>query len=282
MFRKALSAASLALLSTAVSAANIPCHSCSEGVYESRAIGAGTGRHYVFDYPQGNLRRYLVECRSGINQRSSSGTNEALRAPAAAAACRPGSRLIAEPLENEPSMVQGFLDLKWFWDETGGTMRKGIEIDYPDLPGATPDVSAYDVIQDYNFRSRLSDGVADRAYELWRMSFVLSAANAFRGFTDGIRMSIVVKFADGTTSVFSLNYPDVNAKYEPESSRTPDGQAIPEANSPIYAGTWDTDMGTPEALQDFLDYLTSLGIPVIRTNGTTLRCTWDGHTLRCV
>ena len=270
-------------------AANIRCNNCSEIGYETRAKASGYGDHYVFDFPLGNLRRYFVECRSatpsavgGAADGRAQDTKDVLRAPAAAMACGIGTTLQAEPIANDPMIVQGFLDLKWFWDETGGTMAKLIEVDFGNLPGAQGGGSAYDVVENFNFRRNLGTLLAARANQLWRLSFVASAANAFRGFTDGIKLVIVVKFPDGTSSTYKLEFPSDRALYDIDSSSTPDGQAIPEANAPNYAGTWVTDAWNAAAFENFFRHLQQLGIAVTRGGGRRLRCTWDGHTLRCV
>jgi len=194
------------------------------------------GRHYIFDYVNGNLRRYSVACGSivinsadGTIGDSASGGIPVARAPAAtAASCGIGSTLQAELQENDPVAVEMFLAMKGFWDETGGTLAKLYDVNFTDLPGheTYPGASAYDVAADANFRSRLGQLVTVPVSNLWRL--ILEAGAGHAGFSEGVRIVYKVRFADGTESEYELLYPRDRAQYNPRTSFTPDGQAIPE------------------------------------------------------
>jgi hypothetical protein len=268
-----------------VFSANIPCRNCTEIGYAQRAVGAGRGQHYVFDYQRGSLRRYNVQCGgpSAAAQKPGEKEGPSLQSTIEAAACGPSQTLRAEQIENEAFIQQGFLELKAFWDATGGTMKSLINVDFGDLafptvPGDTP--SAFDILNNYNYQVGVGQHIANDTYALYRLSFLSSMANAFVGFTDGARIVIRVTFPDGTKANYELVYPNPIARYMPETALLPDGQAIPEANAARYAGTWNATGWTGRQRNDWIAYMASIGVPVTRGNGI-IRCTWNGHELRC-
>jgi hypothetical protein len=277
----------LSTFALGVSAANIACHDCTETNYRSRALSAGVGDHYVFDYAKGNLRRYYVECMTNNRPEEpdgSRGSNGAdLLAPAAATSC--SGMLVAGLEANDPAIREGFLIFRDFYLATGGTMSKQEHVDYGSLPpvGFPPSngASAYEVLNNYNFRFQLGTSVAGHAYYIGRLNYPLGMASAFVGFSDGVRYEIVVHFPDGTTAKFLVEYPHTSGEYVQNSAATANGQGIPQENSPAYQGEWFFNPAPNPSLQAFLDHLPRLGVRIQRGGGRILRCTWDGRALDC-
>ena len=265
-------------------AVNIPCRNCTEIGYAQRAVGAGAGLHYVFDYQRGNLRRYDVQCGGPRSAAEKPVEKDGLsrQSTIAAVACGPAQTLRAEQIDNEAYIEEGFVALKGYWDLTGGTMKSRIEIAFGDLEwvGSPGSNDAFQVLGNVNYRNALGRNIAVYTYQLYRLGFLSSLAGSFAGFTDGARIVIHVTFPDGTQLDYELNYPDSLAHYMPNTAFLPDGQTIPEANSPAFAGAWDATGWSGQLLNDWLEHMAGLGIPI--TSGhRVIRCTWDGHELRC-
>lgn len=282
--------------SFAAQAVNVRCTDCSEDTYRFRALATGVGDHYVYDFARGNLRHFFVECfngnapdpiEPGKGKGSDDGKASTRASTVALASCN--GQLYADLLANDPTYTQVFLDVKAVWDATGGTMAKQEVVDYDEIaPVGNPppsNHSAYAMLSDWNYRARLGNSVGMWAFEANRVSYILNLGSGYVGFTDGMVITIVVNFPDGTKAEFKATYPSQQAEYVSGTARTPDGQAIPEGNAPNFAGDWSSDFGNYSdpnpAYEQFVDHLRRLGIPVVRGGGRILRCTWDGQTLKC-
>lgn len=126
MFLIRLSLAVLLIASANASAATLRCDNCAETTYESKAIAAGLGVHYVYDLPKAQSRKYQValECDDNAND----GRTTCSKA--------------TWPLAVEPEIANFTLELAAYYQVTGGTMKSWFTI-YAD--GTAGGLSAFDV-----------------------------------------------------------------------------------------------------------------------------------------
>lgn len=135
---KSIAFLALALFGTAASAAEIRCDNCSEQQYQWLAQNQGAGAaglstHYVYDLPQGKVRKFQVE-RS----------------------CEEGMVCYNEttPLPVEPEIELQMLELASYWHRTGGTMKGYVTLT---TNGSTQNLSAFDVAGSGAARTQLTN-----------------------------------------------------------------------------------------------------------------------------
>jgi len=120
------------------SAAVIRCDNCSESTYHAQAQSRGAGpagidTHYVYDLPQGKVRKYEVvrSCEEGR-------------------VCYNETTL----LPVEPEIELQVLELASYWHSTGGTMKGYVTLT---TNGDTQNLSAYDVAGPGAARTQLTN-----------------------------------------------------------------------------------------------------------------------------
>lgn len=282
---------------TAWAQARISCPSCSEQGYANAAVSYGVGDHHVFDLPRGQLRRYFVECMSNSQQMQPSmaleqGSTDATSTPTADESSTPAITMygcdgMLYPNEEvpDPATAEAFGYVKQFYDETGGSFSKEIEVPISAISVSNPPGSAYDVAWNSNQRGMIADSLTRNipnasAAANWLLGH---GASAF-GFTDGVVITVTITFTDGSQVQYQCEL-GKSAKYVEGSARTPGGQVIPDSSSANYAGEWlEISGGITEDLEQFVFHLQRLGIPIERAEGARIRrvtCSWDGRTLRC-
>ncbi len=108
------------------SAATIRCDHCSEATYQSKAVTAGLGIHYVYDLPNAQSRKYQVtlECDDNLDDGRTTCTKTAW------------------PLTVESEIVNVTLELAAYYQVTGGTMKTHFTVV---ANGAVGGFSAFDV-----------------------------------------------------------------------------------------------------------------------------------------
>lgn len=260
---------SMCSFTTSVSAGTFRCDGCTPLAKRQVALAAGEGEHVVYDLLNNQATGFSVEPDDQT----------------------PGS-LAAYYLSVDPLINNQVAAFSALFTATGGSMILSAGIRSDDLQmqglgGAT----AFDVVENANLRAQLGDSI-------WMnppatlpavVRNVIETVKAWTLALSGVSTSpkIVVTFNDGSRVVFVIDFQNQKASYEVGSSRTANGQLIPESNSPTdAAGTWTFGAGTSGGSDDpsrFILHLQSLGIPVV-TNGTSvgsIRCTFDGKTLSC-
>lgn len=116
----------LLMVSVDASAATIRCDNCTETTYQSKAVSAGIGIHYVYDLPKAQSRKFQVglECDENPND----GKTTCVKA--------------AWPLAVESEITNVTLDLAAYYQITGGTMKSHFTIV---ANGTVQSFSAFDV-----------------------------------------------------------------------------------------------------------------------------------------
>lgn len=249
----------LALSCFDASAAVIRCDNCSEPTYQAQAQSRGAGpaginTHYVYDLPQGRVRKYEItrSCEEGRVCH-----NETTSLPV------------------EPDVELAVLELASYWHSTGGAMKSWFTFT---ADGTAQHLSAFDVAGPGAPRSTL--------YTWFNTYHVASVQNALPiagslihqvGVTiasiwnDSMGKTMVtIVFSDG--SKVTLEYESINNTVAVVEGSATDkhGNIIPVTREQVNGLRFDysVDGANGSARQRMSNYLyTMFGVPV--TNGTT-------------
>jgi hypothetical protein len=243
-----------------VEARGIRCDVCSADARRQLAASAGVGTHVVYDLVLRTKSGYRVtyDQERRIN--------------------------VAMPAAVDPKISQLVDALADFHAETGGSMRKWVEVQAEDLGIGGLD-SAYDVIDDRNLRLRVGDRLARSIPADGMQAFnniiqlLGQLGMAGMGFTGDAAVTVIVRFADGTTVDFRVEPGNPRGQYQEESGRSENGDGLLESNDASFAGIYRFQSN--DDLHDFIERARILGIQITGPGGGTMRCTWNGHELRC-
>jgi hypothetical protein len=248
-------------------AAIFECRGCSASVMEYQARHQGPGTHVVYDLATGTTLGFEVHYEPDVWTGGGY-----------------WDQMFAAPTSVDPE-VQALIDsLSIYFGETNGLMASFITValdDLDNLPSGVSGASAYDIVRNANIRAMLGDRLAQGNIPGASNAFftLVNMGMSIAGVTSGTVLEVTVVSADGTSTVFKIEVGVGSAEYQSGRARTEDGQLIPEANSPNYAGTYSS----PSA--DFVGHLGGLGIPVSGGGGggsiIWLECVWDGQNLHC-
>ena len=249
-------------------AASARCEGCTETQFRAKAIQLGEGQHVISSFSTNLVRIYNVYDSSGGE---------------------PGvpTRWLASPV-SVPADVQAlFNDARSFYVATNATMKAAVVVRGTDLgvSGLTNTTNAYNVVTNFNLRGMLGDRLAsgtlpgnanlNRAGEQIVQGFfgLIGAGDA--------SIEVTVLFSDGSTVVYKLDVSAGTGQYQAGRSRTKNGQAIPESNSPDYQGTWSGGTDQPA----LANHMGTLGATIVMSGTGSgygpMTCTWIGTTLTC-
>ncbi len=266
MLIRNLLAAGLAALAVGggdASAANIKCNGCTEAAYQVVAQQRGVGTHLVYD---------LIHNRAASFDVHWDGERRAWE---------------VEPTATDQEAAELVDMLSEFYEVTGGSMQETYSVDASSLGlMGLGGASAYDLVDDPMLQTRLTDYFLDTlptgtASQALRRLFgaLYSGVLSHYGLADGSVVIIKLVFTDGSTAKFQVDLGQpVTVTYVERSARNSENQPLLEANSENFRGRFY--FGGENALHQFLQRAAQLGIPVVG-GGSTVSCTWDGHTLTC-
>ncbi len=244
-----------------VSAAEIRCDNCSEATYQSRAIQAGVGTHYVYDLVKGNSRKFTIErsCEEGMQ-------------------C--SFEVYSEAVERD--VVTVVLELTAYRAATVGSMSSNFTI-YAD--GDVAGITAFDVAGPGGPRSQVIDWMNSTKVMSIRNALPLEGAILHNMFVTAINIfknnigktNVTVVFSDG--SKFTLEFESVNGTFTVIEGSAVDefGNIIPAQIEQLNGLRFDysRDPGGP-AQQRMEAYLKVFGVKV--TGSTKWVCGLaDGH-----
>lgn len=235
----------------------VRCDGCNETAMANKAVRFGPGIHTLYSLPDGEARRYLVEEEAGFNY----GATEMRGVPQA-----------------ERDIIDNFVQ---FHGLTGGTMNALVEVDasdwWPTLSGRT----AFDVAWNHNLRMQIASHIAMEGIPITQavVSTVVSYVMSAMQVSGEITITVKLEFDDGSYAIYEFKPGAGQADYIELSSRTADGEFIPE--SPANAsGIWTG----ASSLLYMRHHLARLGAIFSSSNDASesIVCSFDGTTLHCV
>lgn len=256
------------LLTCNANAGSARCEGCTDTQFRAKAIQLGEGQHIITSFSTNQIKIFDVYDRSGGE---------------------PGvpTQWWASPV-SVPSDVQSlFGEARHFYVATNATMKAAVVVRGTDLgvAGLTSGTNAYNVVTNFNLRSMIGDRLATGTLPGWANldragERIVQGLFGFLGAGDA-SIEVTVQFADGSTVVYKMNVNSGTGQYQAGQSRTKNGQAIPEANTQEYQGTWQGG-GDQPALSN---HMGGLGA-IITYSGTgsgygPMTCSWNGRTLTC-
>lgn len=225
---------SAAAFGTTANAKVFRCEGCSASELRQMALRLGEGKHILISLSTGEMKAYEVVIEGA-----------------------PGNATPSLEPWMPPAEITGAFNVALdFHAATGGAMAAHVEIDGDalGLPGLDS-ASAYDVMSDVVLRVKLGDRLY--AGPLPGVAPVVSrAAEQIRQFgfplvgVPDATIRVSVRLDQDTVVVYRIDQDRIGAEYLVGLSRTADGEAIPETNSPIYEGSWH-DKGLP-GLADYM------------------------------
>jgi hypothetical protein len=242
------------VFSSASNAIAIRCDACYPPAAKQQAISAGPGIHYVYSVSNGIVRGYDVAWSPDLAAYWATD--------------------VAVPADLEAAVI----GLQEIYVESGGTMKVYRTVDSNEI-GISD--SAFDIARNANRRYQMGSALATQPPSVTEfIAQVASAAAAYLGFYDGSVVEYIVQFPDGTTATYSLRLGSSSATYVEGSARDANGNVIPEANSPQWAGTYNGGDLSP-----MLNYLDLLGVRWQHEGSGaivgSIECSWQSNTLEC-
>lgn len=248
------------------SATEIKCDNCSEATYQSLAIQAGVGTHYVYDLVKGNSRKFTVE-RS----------------------CEEGMQCYFEvyPEAVESDVVTVVQELTAYRIETANSMSSHFDV-YTD--GDTAGFTAFDVAGPGGPRTQLADwlesfkGVTIRNALPMEGAILHSVvATAINIFKNNIgKTNITVIFTDGTK--FTFEYDSFNNTFTGIEGSAVDelGNVIPTTKAQIEGMRFDYSRDPGGAAQQRMTaYLKVFGVTVVVNGSAKWACGVADGNVQC-
>lgn len=249
--------------SNSADAASARCHQCTQAKAASLASGMGIGRHQIFDFASGHVWSFEVEYDAEFRR----------------------YRALTTP--STPADIDLALKLRSLFVETGGTMRKFVEVSSDSLGiMGLGGANVYDVLRDRNLRiaigDRLDSPLPASGTDGVRvvMGAFVAGGEKYAGLKGQVSMEIRVRFVDGSSMIFLLTAEKRGANYVIGSARLASGSGVIEDNTREYQGTYRVNSASE--LDDFLAQARSYGINVTGFGTGRYNCSFDGSNLSCV
>lgn len=146
-----------------------------------------------------------------------------------------GSALCVEylfdPAAPDPLYVDFYAELRRLHAESGGSMRKTVEIDSAWIGGGIPfgQLNGLDVVGDVALRTAIGDAIRDHCIRC--ASYFAQVVTVGAAFVSPLPPVIEfrVTFRDGVSFKLRWEYPSRDLRYVSGSARTPGGQLVPDA-----------------------------------------------------
>lgn len=256
-------------------AAYMSCEGCDSFQMREAAMYSGDGAHTVYDVAAGVIRHYQV-WGWGESELEFGQEVNVIEAPATAA---------------ELASMQVLKDTALIY---GAPMLMSIEIPVGEFRDAGavflgPNVTAYDIQSDVNIRAAIQSRIESRIstrdhFRNGMEQFVQAVSNIF-GTSAAYNLNVVIVGDDNSRITFSKSSMFGSYTQTFGSGRFSNGQVIPAANSPDFAGVWTFTGGT--SIDDFLGALLDIGASFDGITGdggwVTVVCEWrpQESTLYC-
>ncbi|MGX9190635.1 hypothetical protein [Stenotrophomonas sp. Ker107b] len=258
--------AGLALYSAPVEAVTLPCDGCDAYQMRELAMYSGDGSHTIYNVSAGILRHYQV-----------SGWGES--------PIEFGEEMNVVEVEASPQERAAMQELQAVAQVYGAPMVMSVEIPIQEIrdmaPWLDPSITAYDIQSNVNIRAaiqtRIESRITVRDGFNTAMERVFHLVNNLFGDQTAFEVKVIIKGDDGSRSTFTKSSVTGDYHYVPGSGRFADGQVLPAANTPEYAGSWTFSGGT--SVDDFLGALLDIGARFNGIDGgggstVTIVCNW--------
>jgi hypothetical protein len=254
----------------------IPCQGCNDAEAQQLARSKGPGTYYLYDFFNEVLRKYEVFIERDLV---------------------PGEHTIfVVPLAVESNYATYFSTLVKVRNEFGSLAGIIVPIDLrPGDIGGPEDIdlgqlNAADIIRASKNRSALfhfiqqqQNAVFDRAGlpSNTAVNLVNLLQSLDKVFTSGELLKITIKLTFSDGSLLTLTQTDSMIEVVPGSGFDAEGNAIPDSNSPQFAGEFS--FGSDAARDSFVATASIWGIKfeAAALSSRTFVCSWDGKTLTC-
>ena len=240
-------------------AAEVRCDNCTELQYEQKARTLSHGEHYVYDIPQGQVRKYWVSWESDDS----------------------GPTIVYGPVlypsEVEAQVKDLLTELAYIYQQTGGTMKS---VTIATVDGTAADITSFDVA---------NPGAARTALVNWALysptsasnlaastiayvhSFVAAAINIFK--SSEIQTFVTIILADGGKVTLKFDAAQMNITVVENSALDAAGNPIPttalEAVGTNFDFGYSSNPGVSAA--GMSDWLTRLGANVVGESASARR-----------
>lgn len=289
---------------TAVSGATgLVCPGCGVERMIVAARASGPGTVYVWNPSDGVVSKYVNRCGTNF----AGDDARAIRVEAAQSpygACG-GGTMATDASPVEPELAEAAPHLGKLWVATNGTWVLGSRFSGPTrgadpyglriaLPAGFGDPgssspTAHDFPLDSALRAKIADfvdtdGTAALPADLRTAIQYVKTHVAPPPFapSQGITLRFAVVFADGSRVAYTQHLGAL-PRYVAETARDRFGHALPEANTPKFAGKWAYAANQADARDRLLALFDRLnaGVSYVDRDGGRVDCPWNGHTLHC-
>lgn len=275
------------LLSNSALATDALCEGCSYSTMEQAALNLGIGNHRIASISTGEINGFSVSCPSSGSTNGSGNTNGVVAPTERQLKSSLPERGTVNSTCNRPLRV-GWRDITpaaqaaiqaayEFSLANNGDMAR-IDVDLSSSSGAYAD-SVLGILNDYQSRQAMFDYIISQQGVIEK--YANMALVNLQAHLSILPNTIVVKVIFKDNSTINLNW---DAALQiltiiPSTARDANGLGLVESNTANYAGVYRV---SGINLQSYINYLSSLGVPV-NTNsgmgGSSMTCIWNALNL---
>jgi hypothetical protein len=230
----------------------IRCDTCTDEQFEQRAIGLGSGIHYLYDFSGQQLRSFKVS-----------------REPA------PGGKFVYEAIEESvPAEYVAFFNKASDYRQRYGSLKLVVTVNLPQVSGPHSGMSVFDVYETAgssanlgNWLARFVSTAAANNDAGQRMIDMKNDGSQVRFQEDPLTAKIFVNFKDGRAE-FELSENGETCRLVPNTVFDTHNNPIPGSRSQFSELPYNFPGGrTSASYQEFMELVQRLGIPVGTSSG---------------